>query len=162
MVAHQGFWNFITMVTSEHLWILSWANLIHSNTYISFFQVYFNFVVWIIVFFLINSLSLQNWTEEEMSAEQLRHCHMLINVMFCWPCVSLCACGETNLMHFIFSLFSQYIPTCFGLASCPSSGGNDVYMWQLVHVVRVCGMLAGLDDLPTVPHIHSYLLMMGN
>jgi hypothetical protein len=38
---------------------------------------------------------------------------------------------------FIFSLFSHYTCTCFGLASCPSSGGNNVYMWQLVCVVHL-------------------------
>jgi hypothetical protein len=29
---------------------------------------------------------------------------------------------------FIFSLFHHYTSTCFGFASSPSSGGNDVYM----------------------------------
>jgi hypothetical protein len=33
---------------------------------------------------------------------------------------------------FIFSLFSHYTSTDFEIASCPSSGGKDVYMWQLV------------------------------
>jgi hypothetical protein len=36
---------------------------------------------------------------------------------------------------FIFSLFSHYTSTCFGLAGCPSSGGNNVYMQNLVRVV---------------------------
>jgi hypothetical protein len=34
-------------------------------------------------------------------------------------------------------LFSHHTSTCFGLASSPSSGGNNVYMQQLVCVVRL-------------------------
>jgi hypothetical protein len=37
---------------------------------------------------------------------------------------------------FIFSLLSHYTSTCFGLASCPSSGGNNVYMQQMVLIVH--------------------------
>jgi hypothetical protein len=44
---------------------------------------------------------------------------------------------------FIFSLFSHYTSTCFGLASSPSSGGNSVYMQQLVRVVRLSRLWAG-------------------
>jgi hypothetical protein len=38
----------------------------------------------------------------------------------------------------IFSIFRHYTSTCFGLASCPSSGSNNVrvYMWQLERDVR--------------------------
>jgi hypothetical protein len=37
-------------------------------------------------------------------------------------------CVWWNQLHalFIFSLFSHYTSTCFGLASCPSPGGNNV------------------------------------
>jgi hypothetical protein len=47
-------------------------------------------------------------------------------------------CNETNLMHYlrICGLFSHYTSTCFGLASSPSSGGNNVYMHQMASVVR--------------------------
>jgi hypothetical protein len=37
---------------------------------------------------------------------------------------------------FIFSLFSHYTSPCFGIASCPSSGGNNVYMQLMVRVVH--------------------------
>jgi hypothetical protein len=43
---------------------------------------------------------------------------------------------------FIFSLFSHYISTCSALAICPSSGGNNVYMRQLVRVVRLSQLSA--------------------
>jgi hypothetical protein len=36
----------------------------------------------------------------------------------------------------IFSLFSHYTSTCFGLASYTSSAGNNVYMQQMVRDVR--------------------------
>jgi hypothetical protein len=64
--------------------------------------------------------------------------------MFCWPWISIYACNETNVMHFIFGLFSHYTSTCFGLASCPSSGGSNVYMQQMVRVVRFSWLSAGL------------------
>jgi hypothetical protein len=50
---------------------------------------------------------------------------------------------------FIFSLFSHYTSTCFGLASFPSSGGNNVYMQQLVRVVHFSWLSAGLDGQST-------------
>jgi hypothetical protein len=34
------------------------------------------------------------------------------------------------------TVYVQYTYTCFGLASCPSSGGNNVCMQQMVRVVR--------------------------
>jgi hypothetical protein len=46
---------------------------------------------------------------------------------------NLCS-HETNLMHYLSSFYSVTLAmwyTCFGLASCPSSGGNNVYMRQL-------------------------------
>jgi hypothetical protein len=38
---------------------------------------------------------------------------------------------------------SHYTSICFGLASSPSSGGNNVYMWQLICVVFLSGLSAG-------------------
>jgi hypothetical protein len=48
--------------------------------------------------------------------------------------VRLDICVEWNEPDalFIFSLFSHYISTCFGFASSPPSGGNNVHMRQLV------------------------------
>jgi hypothetical protein len=62
----------------------------------------------------------------------------------------------------IFSLFSHYTSTRFGLSSCPSSGGNNVYMCkgrkiplsatpirqQLVHVLSFDCQLACLSPQP--------------
>jgi hypothetical protein len=75
---------------------------------------------------------------------------------------------------FIFSLFSRYTSTCFGLVNSPSSGGNNVYMRRLVRVVHLSLLSASMDgnpglpavdqDVQTVPvvtYIHCYLLMMG-
>jgi hypothetical protein len=70
----------------------------------------------------------------------------------------------------IFSLLSHYTSKSFGLASSPSSGSSDVYMWQSVRAVRLSRVSAGLDvmncdydlqHLPIVTHIHCSLLMMG-
>jgi hypothetical protein len=54
----------------------------------------------------------------------------------------------------IFSLFSHYTSTWFGLASIPSSGGNYIYIyiWQLERVVRLSWMSAGLDGQSTKPY----------
>jgi hypothetical protein len=30
--------------------------------------------------------------------------------MFCWPCISIYACNETNLMHYLSSVYSVTIP----------------------------------------------------
>jgi hypothetical protein len=43
------------------------------------------------------------------------------------------ACNETNLMHYLSSVYSV---TCFGLAGYPFSGGNNEYMQQMVGVGR--------------------------
>jgi hypothetical protein len=49
--------------------------------------------------------------------------------------------AQWNQMYalFIFSLLSHYTSTCFGLASCPSSGGNSVYSicdsWYVLYVL---------------------------
>jgi hypothetical protein len=45
---------------------------------------------------------------------------------------------------FIFILFSHYTSTYFGHASGSSSGGNNVYMRQLVRVVGLSLLSAGL------------------
>jgi hypothetical protein len=47
---------------------------------------------------------------------------------------------------FIFSLFGHYTSTCFRLANCPSSGGKNVCMKQLVFVVRFSLLSAGLVE----------------
>jgi hypothetical protein len=74
-----------------------------------------------------------------------------LNFMFCWPYILIYACNETNLMHYLSSVHSShYTSKCFGLASSPSSGGNKVYMWQLVPVVHLSWLSAGLDGPPTV------------
>jgi hypothetical protein len=62
--------------------------------------------------------------------------------------VHLDICISWNQLEalFIFSLFRHYTSTCFGLASCPSSGGNNVHvcMQQVVRVVRFSWLSAGL------------------
>jgi hypothetical protein len=35
---------------------------------------------------------------------------LLLNFMFCWPCVSIYACNETNSMHRLSSVYSVTIP----------------------------------------------------
>jgi hypothetical protein len=32
------------------------------------------------------------------------------NFIFCWPCISICVCNETNLMHYFSSVYSVTIP----------------------------------------------------
>jgi hypothetical protein len=66
----------------------------------------------------------------------------ILRCMFCWPCISRHACNGTNLMHYLSSVFfSCYPSTCFELVSSPSSGGKNVYMRQLVCVVRLSPLL---------------------
>jgi hypothetical protein len=64
--------------------------------------------------------------------------------IYCRERTPSCACNETSLMHYLSSVYSVTILVhVFGLASCPSSGGNNVYMWQLVRVVRVSRLSEG-------------------
>jgi hypothetical protein len=58
-----------------------------------------------------------------------------------------------------FQFIRHYTSTCFGLASCPSSGGSNVYKWQLILVSRTSATDTRLTR--TVAYIHRYLLMMG-
>jgi hypothetical protein len=88
--------------------------------------------------------------------------------MFCWPCISIYVCNETNLKHYLSSVYSVTITKCFGLASSPSSGGNNVYMWQLVRDVRLSWLSADpsiihkdVRNVQIFTYIHCYLLMMG-
>ena len=47
-----------------------------------------------------------------------------ISFMFCWPCISIHPCNESQLdALFIFSLFRQSTATYFGHICSPSSGG---------------------------------------
>jgi hypothetical protein len=56
------------------------------------------------------------------------------------------ACNETNLMHYLSSVYSVTILLhVSGTASCPSSGSNNVYMWQLLRVVRLSRLSGNLD-----------------
>jgi hypothetical protein len=66
------------------------------------------------------------------------------------------ASNESSLKHylFIFSLFSHYTSACIGLASCPS-GGNIVYMQQIVRVVRLSCLS------PDRPDAYLYTLQLG-
>jgi hypothetical protein len=62
----------------------------------------------------------------------------------------------------IYSLFDHYTSTCFGLASCTSSEGNDVYMQQLVRVVQlvVCQRTAvnqNVQHVPIVLYIYPHV-----
>jgi hypothetical protein len=72
--------------------------------------------------------------------------------MFCSPCAISIHTRKRNQPDapFIFSLFSHRTATCFRVASGPSSGGSNVYMWQSVRVVCVSGRLAGHPGLLTV------------
>jgi hypothetical protein len=67
-------------------------------------------------------------------------------------------CMQWNQLEalFIFSLFSHYSSTCFGFASSPSSGDNNVYMRQLLRVVRLCRLSAGLDHLSNIYIVTSW------
>jgi hypothetical protein len=44
----------------------------------------------------------------------------LCKILFCWPCFSIYAWSETNLMHCLSSVYSVTTSTCFRLASSPS------------------------------------------
>jgi hypothetical protein len=60
---------------------------------------------------------------------------------------SFLACNETNLMQFIQSLHLYM----FWLASNLSSGGNNVYMQQLVCVICLSQLPAGLVEMRSIP-----------
>jgi hypothetical protein len=84
------------------------------------------------------NLDYLQWTADNISS----------NFMFCWPWISIYACNETKLMHCLSSVYSFTILLhVSGLASCQSSGGNNVYMQQLVRVyVLVDCQLAWFDS----------------
>jgi hypothetical protein len=59
----------------------------------------------------------------------------------------------------MYSLLSHYTSTCFRLSSSPSSGGNNVYMRQLVHVVDLSQLSTGLDGMEhSIPMYKMYQL----
>jgi hypothetical protein len=75
-----------------------------------------------------------------------------LNVMLCWMCIRMYACNETNLMHCLSAVYSVTIPLhVSGLLSCPSSGGNNVYMQQLVRYVLYVLVNCQLDCLGSHP-----------
>jgi hypothetical protein len=57
------------------------------------------------------------------------------------------AFNETSLMHYLSSVYSVHTSTCFRLVSSPSSGGKNIYMQQLVCVVRLSWLSTGLDGM---------------
>jgi hypothetical protein len=66
-----------------------------------------------------------HYAKQSLQVVKLAMKHELFDFMFRWLCISIYACNETNLMQY---LFYHCTSVCFGLASCPSSGGNNVYM----------------------------------
>jgi hypothetical protein len=79
--------------------------------------------------------------------------------MFCWPCISIYACNETNLMLCLSSVYSVTIPRaspCFGLASSPSSWGNSVYVQRIVCVAHFSLLSVGLVSWVNVTSTYAY------
>jgi hypothetical protein len=93
---------------------------------------------------------ISKWEEFHWVAKQGTTLFVSVRVMKQTWCTTYC------------SLSSHNTSACFGLASSTSSGGNDVYMWYLVHVVRLSRMSAVNSDwymqhVPIITYIHGYL-----
>jgi hypothetical protein len=41
---------------------------------------------------------------------RMHHMFIMFFLMFCWPCISIYACNETNLMHYLSSDYSVTMP----------------------------------------------------
>jgi len=60
---------------------------------------------------------------------------MYLDLMLCWPCISIQPCNKNQLEAlFILSLFRQSTSTCFGHICSPSSGGI-VYIYNKWYVL---------------------------
>jgi hypothetical protein len=77
-------------------------------------------------------------TEKSLFRRQLWKSYVLLTVH-----LDICVWWNRHDALFIFSWFSHYTSTCFGLASSPSSGCNNLYMQQMVqlhvsHLIMTC------------------------
>jgi hypothetical protein len=70
----------------------------------------------------------------------------LEDFMFCWPCISIYACNETNLMHYFCSVYSITIPLhVSGLLVAHHQEVTICCMYTLLHPDD--GQLASLEHI---------------
>jgi hypothetical protein len=79
--------------------------------------------------------------------------------MFCWPCISKCACNETNLMHYLSSV--DWVTTTLHVSGLLVAHYQEVAMyicdnWYVLYVVVDCRRAA--DRLISL-HIYSKLML---
>jgi hypothetical protein len=87
--------------------------------------------------------------------------HLFQYFMLCWPCISIYACNETNLMHYLSSVYSVTIPPhVLGLLVVRHQEvtmyicDNWNVLWVLVDCRRAC---MAHQDLQYLPIVHCYL-----
>jgi hypothetical protein len=57
------------------------------------------------MFIMLSKRSRRSVHKSRTTKEQVFYTWRCI-FMFCWPCISICACNETNLMHYLSSVYS--------------------------------------------------------
>jgi hypothetical protein len=64
------------------------------------------------------------------------------NLVFCWPCIAIYACNETNLMHCLSSVYSVTTPLHVSglLVAHHQEVTMYICVWQLVRVVLLRGL----------------------
>jgi hypothetical protein len=58
----------------------------------------------------MHGVTSQNTVIFMFTSLRLKFRHCIGNVMFSWPCISIYACNETNLMHYLSVVYSVIIP----------------------------------------------------
>jgi hypothetical protein len=78
-----------------------------------------------------------------------------------WSFTNMCVM-KSNLCNIYLQLIRPYTATYFRVVSSPSSGGGNVYMWQLVRIVRLSRLPAPSmewNQPTTHTNCHVYLLL---
>jgi hypothetical protein len=64
--------------------------------------------------------------------------------MFCWPCISIYACNEINLMHYLSSVYSVTIPlhvSCLLVAHHKEVTMYTYNKWYVMYVLVDCQLV---------------------
>jgi len=80
----------------------------------------------------------------------LHSTHWTGNFVFCWPCISIQSCKQTNLMHNLFLVYFVNL-YMFRAYLGPSSGGTTVCIQQLVLIILFKWLSVVLVELPIQP-----------
>jgi hypothetical protein len=133
-------------------WLVNW--LLDQMIYWLFYWLVDRSIDWLmdwLVGLLIYVLALGFWQRQ------------LVNLMFCWPCISIYACNETNLTHYLSSVYSinPYIPLHVSGLLVAHHQEETMYIcnkWYVLYVLVEC-QLAWLGWAWVVTKLHTKQLI---